>query len=367
VKMTSYNHAPLHLFLENLSSAGLHVGVRDYRRISTILAAEGVVWTLERLERVLGSLLTHDADERLLFQHQFRVFFNVNLKQEREAIDVSQWRIEIEQLLAEKISQSALKEPHSSPPILYVTEVANQDPKQEQRQQEQENSRGTLRQILQRVFQTSRSTLKSSTLKSWISGRKRAWKVKILATFFVFCALGLATYIILIDGTKPPQEEKVPVTSPRTQTDKLSGKPPISDYVTVRVTKPPEPSLDKRLAPELWFPAMSISAVLTIGLLGWWWLRFCPPMIRRRFRVFCDATLPEHYFKDAEVGDAPDPWLSEAESDHLADLLRFVLTDRQSDILDIDASIRATSESGNVPVLRFKMHRDLQKVLILTD
>lgn len=110
------SYFPLHLFLERLSSAGIYVSVRDYHRISRVLAAEGE-WTLVRLERVLGNLLVRDRDERLLFQHEFRAFFKAGLGQDTPAIDVQRWREDIEQLLKADFPLPPMEEetPSSSP------------------------------------------------------------------------------------------------------------------------------------------------------------------------------------------------------------------------------------------------------------
>ncbi len=94
------NHFPLYLFFERLNRAGIVVSIRDYRRISRVLATDGN-WTLQRLERVLGNLLVHDRDERLLFQHEFRTFFAAP-EGESVAVDVQQWRDEMARLLAEE-------------------------------------------------------------------------------------------------------------------------------------------------------------------------------------------------------------------------------------------------------------------------
>lgn len=109
------NYFPLHLFFERLSRAGIAVSIRDYRRISRVLATDGD-WTLQRLERVLGNLLVRDRDERLLFQHEFRGFFAAT-EEENVVVDVQRWRGELARLLVDGGASLPLAEetPSNSP------------------------------------------------------------------------------------------------------------------------------------------------------------------------------------------------------------------------------------------------------------
>ncbi|UOG91467.1 MAG: hypothetical protein L3K52_14885 [Candidatus Thiothrix sulfatifontis] len=327
------NHFPLHLFFERLSRAGIAVSIRDYRRVGRVLATDGE-WTLQRLERVLGNLLVHDRDDRLLFQHEFRTFFAAS-EGDSVAVDVRQWRDDIARLLADGVASLPLAEetPSNSP-------LSGGEP-----------------QI------TSASSAGSSPDKGRLGGVSSWWLV--IGTILILAIAAFTAWkYYSADSTLPtPQQPDLPVT---TQTDTLNGKPPISDMRKVQVAQQSvEPATDKRILPELWLPGAVLAALLAAGLLGVWWTQYRPPNIRKK--IPCDPTLPAQYFDDASVGGAIPPWLAETDADHLTDQLSYTLTDQYTRELDIPASIRATSESGSVPVLRFQKRRDLQRVLILTD
>lgn len=331
---------PLTAFLELLARQGIAVSIRDYHRIKRVLAVDGA-WTLLRLQRVLENLLVHDRDERLLFREQFRAFFG----RESQAsaadapIDVELWRAKVAALLAEGLGGESTGDATKT--------VAGES--------FGESSGESL------VVQAPTKTTLLLFCRSLLCKR------------FFQCCLGVLALVIVgfvLYARFVPSSEIAPAPAPPAaivqQTDTLNGKPPISDFISVSVAqKPVEPQPDRRILPDVWLPGAIIAALLAAGLLGWWWTQLRPPKIVRK--IPCDPTLPNKHFADAAVGGALPAWLAATDADHLADQLKYIVTEQYTRELDIPASIRATSAAGSVPVLRFHKRRDLQQILILSD
>ncbi len=72
-------------------------------------------------------------------------------------------------------------------------------------------------------------------------------------------------------------------------------------------------------------------------------------------------------FRLGSLGGKATPWLDAATLDRLADALGYFQSAQPSTILDVPASIKATTSKGGMPSLVFQRRPQLRRVLILED
>ena len=324
---------PLSEFLEQLASAGLPVSVRDYRRINQVLSSEGQ-WTITRLQRVLRSLLVYNEEQALIFERQFKQYFQIS-EQTAQAIDVSRWNAELQELLNQLDEQETIS--------AYS--------------QEQEEAPAS----------------PTKEIEPWVKiepwYQRKLFKIGL--AIFLLIAVGVAACLItgkcqqpaeVIETTKPD------IVDPELVTEQAEEQPRLdtgtrnypSSLVITSVEKRTD-LLSSILAKWPWL--LSIASLFALLFLILRWQKKRPPEQQKVYKV--DLTLPDQHFNEANIGGDLPAWLSEADADHLTDLLAYVSSETDSKTLDISASIKASAERSGIPTLRFHKQRSLQNILIL--
>ncbi|MBU0657053.1 MAG: formylglycine-generating enzyme family protein [Gammaproteobacteria bacterium] len=329
VSVDSY---PLSFFLEQLARTGIPVSVRDYRRIDRALSTQGE-WTINRLERVLESLLVNERETRILFRQQFRNHFRHAGLDADALVDAAQWRQEIQQLLAN---------PHAPLPLVVgEKETPSNSPLSGGGQESMQFSGSS----------PDKGRLGGVSFKHWLLG---------LVAMIVLSVLALAAWQYF-----QPDEPTIAATPPPSVDVNFAAKPqPQGElFDTIKVTTR-KPQADERIMPDLWQPAAWLCGLLAAILGVVWWQRAYVPRVKL---LPADPDLPAQYFDDALVGGKLPPWLEEADNDHFADQLRYIVTEQFTREVDVPASVEATAQSGSVPILKFEKQRELQQILILLE
>lgn len=331
VNMNQYPF-PLSPFLENLANSGLSISVRDYRRISRVLSTSGD-WDLDRLQAVLCSLLVDSHEQRLVFEQQFKQYFDADLNLNlSENVDIHRWNEELVQLLNTLDNQTekevTTRIPHTQPKLPNNNEAWTYKPRFYQR----------------KIVWLTLGALFITLLTLW-------------------CVLRGHCFSPPIEQPEPSYDTSVPEVTP----------PPITEDSEPNTTRLYPNSLTivdvvTRLHPRfsihsLWQPLAIGSTLLAALFFFLWWRKRRPPPSHKLYSV--DPHLSERHFDEGWIGGDLAPWLSSAEADYLAELLVYTKSESDSQQLDMAASIEASAAQGGIPTPRFYKQQQLQQLLIL--
>ena len=310
------NAFPLTPFLAALAAEGIVVTLRDYDRISLALRAEGA-WTAVRLRSVLMALLVRDAERGVVFLRCFDAFFDVYLDTEARfsQVDVDRALADLRQLAQ---GPAPLDEELRRPP--------------------------------RRIVRALETPLQPHSKRFWIA-------------LAVVTALALGAAVGGYVWFKP--EETKPSNGVVVSTNGPSHCPPqaVPNNPAWQKTKTYTIPIER---PEDYNPFLLAAAGLLLLTLGYGYYLW------RSRRLPQDP--PAHWLPDSPrrfrlgaIGGDMAPRLDAEALDQLADALGYFQSERPSEMLDVAASIEATSHNGGMPRLVFQPRQAMRTVLVLED
>jgi len=309
---------PLSVFVESLRADGFQPTLHDYRRINLALQAEGE-WQIIQFRDMLAALLVKSPEQDIIFQRRFKAFFKV-----------------------------------PEPPELIPTPpkpIPTSPPKPKK---------------------PSEPLQPKSLQKSWL--KFLLWFGVIL----LFFSLSSDKINKLPNKGSETQEVSPPLAKSQLSSDKFNQLPKESSE-TQEVSLPPAKS--QRLYPDVpsiknitpildpaqdeWKKYAAIAAFLFLVLLAYGvWLWRSRQLPKDNPPVWdCDKP---RLFSLGGVGGKPQPRLSPAVLDQLADSIGYFYSDQTSKRIDINNSIRV-SVQRLIPTLIFHPRKQIHTVLILED
>ncbi len=317
---------PLTPFLASLSSDGIRVMLDDYDRIGVALRAEGP-WTMGQVRDVLAALLVQSPDQEDAFLRRFGEFFDLSLDTSAvdRAIDVEEVRRELSTLL---------EPPRAIMPLADI--------------------------------ESSKIGPPSEPVPWWARLKVDAKRTTVLAAVLLAIELAALGGVALYWHLTPPRPAEVTIPpDDAATTSEPSAPAPQQQEETVTVTpdgKPTPVALPRTLTDA----AGVVGSLIVLALLA--------GAIYHATRKRDEESEPPRWSKDGprlfptgSIGGRVPPRLDNATLDLVADSLGYFRSESVSRVLDVRASINATSRSGGMPVTVFRRRKQLRAVVVLED
>lgn len=317
---------PLTPFLASLSSDGIRVMLDDYDRIGVALRAEGP-WTIGQVRDVLAALLVQSPDQEDAFLRRFGEFFDLALDTSAvdRAIDAEAVRRELSTLL---------EPPRADRPPEDTERTAIEPPRRE--------------------------------AQWWARTRVDVRRTTVLAAILLAVELAALGGVALYWRLTPPQPAEVtipPDESTTTTETTTTTVPEPKETVTVTPDGKPTPvALDRTFE-----DAAGVAGVVVFAAFLAW-------AVYSATRKRDEEGEPPRWSKDGprlfptgSIGGRVPPRLDNATLDAVADSLGYFRSESVSRVLDVRASIQATSRNGGMPVTVFRRRKQLRSVVVLED
>lgn len=309
--------SPLSPFLNILQAHGFRLGVSDYERIAMVLNTRAD-WTLNRLRDVLQVLLVKDEQQQLVFERVFKEFFQVQddtLCQDIRPINVHAVLAEIQGISLETETIPLKIKRFFQPPVTHKNEVLVK----------KDRARWIVYSLLLCTIMV-------------IANLNYYWQKPVS---YANSAVPVAIKDTTITST---YEYSLPSATPEIKAVK---------HIPLENSENRQQAILETVL--LWLLSLLYGSMI-------WQSRKVPKDPAADYLL----KLPQHLSLE-KLGGKPCPRLSQQDLVHIADSVAYFLSENTSRVLNITASINATSDQGGIPALKFFRQKQLRQIVILQD
>ncbi|MCP4110077.1 MAG: SUMF1/EgtB/PvdO family nonheme iron enzyme [Desulfobacteraceae bacterium] len=399
------NNFPLSPFLASLASDGIRVNVRDYERIGLALQTGGK-WTVARLRDVIVSLLAKDQERQDILLRRFNAFFELDTDAENAFTD-----IDIRQVLADL--NLLAQETDSGVRKSFFAGGAKND----FRTPEEEKTKPRVRFRFLAALSVA-LVLGLTAIWYYIFPKEEPCELGVNLSslnFSVKAGAEASKKIVLTNIGKSSLQVKITIQEADKDNFSIAGNyssvtihsggtiepditfsPALKDnynasllIVSDAACSPHEVALTGTVRPDekivSYVNVPFVKNIKEVPFQSDEWKKFAGIAAVFFIIIICygiylwrSRKIPEdkeadwsregrRHFPLGSIGGKPDPWLNDDVLNQLADSMGYFMSQQESSIINVPASVEATMDNGGIPRLEFFKRRRIRSLLILED